>query len=114
MNKERTDLNHFLYNIPFWIDRKDIYLWGLWKQMYRANKIIRELFVEEILPITDIEFIHAKFSHEYSKIVKGDYELEIVVYYETTLDFILQKTIDEELYEIAENISNFKKIQFIL
>ncbi len=113
------ELDFCLMRMPSWIDTKDYEQYALWKKIYRCNRVLKKLLVNNIYTTTEIDDIAFDFDINYKRITEKKWEFEIAVYYATLFNEIMDIVLYEEEYAIAANIKNiidryFKNIMFDL
>jgi hypothetical protein len=105
----RKEIDSQLMYLPFWLDiEKDV---QNCKRIYKANRILASLFIDEILNEEEIDFIMQRFYRAVSNIT--DYNTVILRdYYEITFDEIMAIVIDNEEYVSAHHLKEVKDKYF--
>lgn len=113
------ELDFCLMRMPSWLDTKDYEQYALWKKIYKCNRILKRLLVNNVLNKFEIDDLAFDFDINYKKITDRNYEFDIAVYYAGLFNEIMEIVLIEEEYAIAANIKNiidryFKNIIFDL
>jgi len=105
----RKEIDSQLMYLPFWLDiEKDV---QNCKKIYKANRILSSLFVDEILTDEGIDFIVQKFYRHINNIT--DYNKCILRdYYEITFDEIMAIVLENEEYASAYHLKEVKDKYF--
>lgn len=110
----RTLLTNKMVNIPSFIDTRnhtDYYVWN--KMLYIAD-VLLQLVSNKIIRHNKIVDIVKQFDNELDEIIiEGKKYINITLYYIKLLEYILDKSIEEELYECSTNVRNFMDVCFI-
>ena len=99
--------------LPRFIDTKSSVDNFVWNKMLYGSEILLQLISIKILPIKKISLIVQQFDNEMEDIVvETDRFMNVSLYYIKVTEYILQRSIEEEMYETATNFRNFIDIYF--
>lgn len=114
MKSLRIEFEKEMSVIPDWILGTSTIHHSLWMSMMDCNDILLILVVDRILKVSSIEKISRKFDEyviETLNISPID-SLKVAIYFTAMVDYLLERCIEEEEYEAATNIRNFKETYF--
>jgi hypothetical protein len=116
MNLEqlRKEFENEMNCIPYWIDTTSTSHHSLWLSIMNCNDILMILIVDRVLKENSIIKIAQKFDEFIIETLMGfnKLHLEIAVYFKTLIDYLLERCVDEEQFEAAENLKVFHELYF--
>ena len=100
--------------IPNWIDTKDVFHYKIWNTLLTVNDYIYfDLLVRTILEEDELIFIVNTIDEVLRPVLDKNYDLEIMVYYECLVEFMIKNLVEYEEYEAAQNIKRFYELYFL-
>ena len=111
MKETRDFIKSKLINIPFWINTNSSTHYATWNVMMDCNHILLTLITTTIFRTKKIDNMVFDFNNQLDvifEILDEHLELELVTYYATLLNLLITSCLEDEQYEAAENVKNFK------
>lgn len=104
----RSDISDLMIRIPRFIDAKKPLDYAVWNNMRYVNEILLQLITVKIIKVNTIKDLVEIYEHELDIISDITDDIEKVInYYNLLLEYILEKSLEQEMYETATNIRNF-------
>jgi hypothetical protein len=104
----RKEMVGLLSIIPEFINTTSTFDNYVWHKMLYSSEILIQLLIDRIIPIRKIQLIIEQFDNEMECIVdETDQFMNVSLYYIKYTEYVLNKSIKEERYEVATNFRNF-------
>jgi len=95
--------------IPDFIDTTSSIDYTTWQEMCFISDILLQLVSDKIINESKITHILNQYEMELDMIIDINREkyIKVVIFFIRNLEYMLERTIEEEIYESATNIRNF-------
>jgi hypothetical protein len=104
----RNEMMNKSSRIPNFIETTSVLDHAIWNNMRYISDILLQLVIDKIIKDRAIEVIIQQVDLELEMIGDvSDKVFTIQIYFEMFLDYMLERSIQEERYEAATNIRNF-------
>lgn len=106
----RKDIISKMINLPDFINTQQVNDYVTWNDMSLLNDVLLQMVTTKILPIKRIDLVCEMFEVEMNNFIDFHNSfLKIIIYYDNLIEYMLDTCIENELYEAATNIRNFKQ-----
>jgi hypothetical protein len=104
----RDHMSRKMAMIPNFISPKSVLDHAVWNNMRYMSDLLLQLLSNKILPAIKVDTIAQQFDNEIELIMDISDKIDYInTYYSVLLNLMLEKCLEEELYESATNIRNY-------
>lgn len=115
INELRAEFRNEMSRLPEWIVGTLPLHHLIWQSMDILNEILLQLIVNKVLTIRAVNRIIADFEDNITIIienVKNEIQVMIAIYYTSMVEYLEERTLEEERYEACSNLKKFSDYYF--
>lgn len=115
INELRVEFRNEMSKLPKWLIGTLPLHHVIWQTMDILNEMLLQLIVKKILTQRSLDKIITEFEDNITHIidnVKEDFHINIAIYYTSLVEYLEERSLEEEQYEACSNLKKFSDYYF--